>query len=306
MPDTNPNESVQPAAPVHAANPQAQPVMSPQQLAALQQRAAQQAAAQQAATVPAVPAVAPAPLPEREVVSQPVSEQMREEIRLYSHSPLVYWWPVWMGGYILAGISYFGGTSVQIDPNIQSVFYPRADLGVVFILTLFSVIIITNVTVRGLASALVVVTGILVVVVISYFRLWDTILYWFAGLNIYLNTGAYFWISTLMFLTWLITVFIVDHMSYWTIKPGQITQSYVLGASSKSFDTQNITIEKFRSDLFRHWILGMGSGDLRIEAQGAHREDIFLPNVFFIGSKIEEIQKLIATRPTEFGSPTFK
>ncbi len=257
--------------------------------------------------VPA-PAAAPtaAPLPEREVVSQPVSQQAREEIRLYSHSPLIYWWPVWLVGYILAAISYFGGTQVQIDPEINSVFYPSADLGVVFILTLFCVILITNVTVRGLASALVVVSAVLIVVIISYFRLWDRLLYWFAGLNVYLNTGAYFWFATLMFLTWIITVFIVDHMSYWVIKPGQITQNFVLGTSSKSFDTQNITIEKFRSDLFRHWILGMGSGDLRIEVQGAHREDIYLPNVFFIGSKIEEIQNLIATRPTEFGSPTFK
>ena len=311
MPDPNPNVPANPNAPVYTTTPAPQPVMSPQQLAALQQRAAAQ---QQAATVPMVPQpvtpavpVAPvAPVPQREVMSQPVSQQAREEIRLYSHSPLVYWWPVWLVGFILAGISHFEGTQVEIGENVRSVFYPSADLGVVFILTLFCVILITNVTVRGLASALVIVTAILVVVLISFFRLWDTLLYWFAGLNIYLNTGAYFWFATLMFLTWIITVFIVDHMKYWVIKPGQITQSYVLGTASRSWDTQNITIEKFRSDLFRHWILGMGSGDLRIETQGAHREEIFLPNVFFIGSKIEEIQNLIATRPTEFGSPTFK
>jgi hypothetical protein len=207
---------------------------------------------------------------------------------------------------ILAAISHFGGTQVTIANDIQSQFYPRADLGVVFLLTLFCVILITNVTVRGLASALVIVTMVLVVVLLSFFRLWDSILSWFAGLNIYLNSGAYFWFATLMLVTWLVTVFIVDHMSYWTIKPGQITYSAVLGASSKSFDTQNLVFEKFRNDLFRHWILGMGSGDLRIETHGGSREEVFLPNVFFIGSKIGEIQKLIATRPTEFGSATFK
>lgn len=300
MPDPNANVPAQPGAdpavPVYSTT-YPQPVMTPQQLAAIQQRAAQ-----------AMPQEVPpaATLPQREVVSPPVTEQVRQEIRLYSHSPLAYWWPVWLVGFILAGISYFGGHEVQIDPNVRSVFYPSADLGVVFILTLFCVILITNVTVRGIASALVVVCAVLVVVVISYFGIWDPLLYWFAGLNIYLNTGAYFWFATLMFVTWFITVFIVDHMSYWAIKPGQITQNHLLGASSKSFDTQNITIEKFRSDLFRHWILGMGSGDLRIETQGAHREDVFLPNVFFIGSKIGEIQNLIATRPTEFGGATFK
>jgi hypothetical protein len=290
-----------------------QQVMSPQQLAAIQQAAAQQAAMQQGTPTPvvAVPAsaapVAATPVaaaPPREVFSEPVHAQVREEIRIYSHSPLAYWWPVWLVGFILAAISYFGGTEVELAPGIHSVFYPRADLGVAFVLTLFLVILITNVVVRGLASALVIVSVILSVVILGYFRLWDPILSWFAGLNVYLNTGAYFWFSTLMFLTWGITVFVVDHMSYWTIKPGQITESFVLGASSRSFDTQNIVIEKFRDDLFRHWILGMGSGDLRIETQGGHHEEVFLPNVFFIGSKIDEIQKLIATRPTEFGSPT--
>jgi hypothetical protein len=283
--------------------------MSRQQLAAIQQAAAQQAAAQAAAGVAATPqAAAPVAVPAlpREVYSEPVREQIREEVRVYSHSPLAYWWPVWICGFILAAISHFGGMQVAITDDIRSTFYPRADLGVVFLLTLFSVILITNVTVRGLASALAIVTTVLVVVLLSYFQLWDRILTWFAGLNIYLNSGAYFWFATLMFITWAITVFIVDHMSYWTIKPGQITQSYVLGASSKSFDTQNLVFEKFRNDLFRHWILGLGSGDLRIETHGGTREEIFLPNVFFVGSKIDEIQKLIATRPTEFGSPSFK
>ncbi len=50
----------------------------------------------------------------------------------------------------------------------------------------------------------------------------------------------------------------------------------------------------------------MGAGDLRIETQGAQHESIFLPNVLFIGSKIGEIQNLIATRPTEFGGVTLR
>jgi hypothetical protein len=304
MPNLDPNVPAQPNNPTTPAAAYPQPTMSPQQLAALQQQAAAQQAAAQQAAVPM--AAAPAPPPQREVFSEPVKEQVREEIRLYSHSPLAYWWPVWVVGYILAAISYFGGTEVELAPGIHSVFYPRADLGVWFILTLYLVVLISNVAVRGLASVLVIMGVVLTAVLLHVFRLWDPILTWFGGLNIYLNTGAYFWFATLMCLTWLITVFVVDHMSYWTIKPGQITETFVLGASSKSFDTQNMIIEKYRYDLFRHWILGMGSGDLRIETQGGRREEVLLPNVFFIGSKIEEIQKLVATRPTEFGSPTFK
>src|SRR5947209_2086806 len=127
MPEPNANIPAQPAAgpgaPVYPTSPCPQPVTRPQQLAALQQRAEQQAAlgpAPAAAPVVAAPVVPPlaAPPPQREVVSQPVSQQVREEIRLYSHSPLVYWWPVWLVGYILAALSYFGGTRVQIAENV--------------------------------------------------------------------------------------------------------------------------------------------------------------------------------------------
>jgi hypothetical protein len=280
-------------------NPSPPATMSPQQLAALQQAAAAQAAAQPVA--PLTPAD-----PASEVRSEPAMLQRREEIRIYSHSPLAYWWPVWLIGYIMAAISYWGGQEYTLADGVKTVFYPSTDLGVAFILTLFLVILITNVTVRGLASVVVILAVLLAVVLLSYLRVWTSLLTWFSELNVFLNTGAYFWFATLMFITWLVTVFVVDHMSYWTIKPGQVTENFVLGASSRSFDTQNIVIEKFRSDLFRHWILGLGSGDLKIETQGAAREQIHLPNVFFIGSKIGEIQNLIATRPTEFGGATFK
>jgi hypothetical protein len=63
-----------------------------------------------------------------------------------------------------------------------------------------------------------------------------------------------------------------------------------------------MALEKHRDDLFRHWLLGLGSGDLRIRTSGATREQIEVPNVFFIGSKVEVIQRLIAEVPEEPGA----
>jgi hypothetical protein len=138
---------------------------------------------------------------------------------------------------------------------------------------------------------------VLVTVLLAFFGLWDPILAWFGDLKVQLNLGAYFWFSTLMFLVWVLTVFIFDRLSYWRIKPGQITHEFVLGAGSKSYDTENLVLEKFRDDIFRHWVLGMGSGDLHIRPYGAQREEITVPNVLFIGSKIVEVQRLVATQP---------
>jgi hypothetical protein len=132
------------------------------------------------------------------------------------------------------------------------------------------------------------------------------VLGWIGELNIFLNQGAYFWFSTLLFITWALATYVFDRFTYWVIKPGQITREHFWGAGSESYDTENMVLEKRRNDLFRHWILGLGSGDLKIHTYGGRAEEIFIPNVLFVGFKIEAVQRLIAEKPAEFGHPTIK
>lgn len=56
-------------------------------------------------------------------------------------------------------------------------------------------------------------------------------------------------------------------------------------------------LEKRRDDLFRHWLLGLGSGDLQVRTSGATHEQIDVRNVLFISSKVAVIQKFIAEVP---------
>ena len=62
--------------------------------------------------------------------------------------------------------------------------------------------------------------------------------------------------------------------------------------------------EKRRDDLFKHWVLGLGSGDLRIQTYGGRTEEILIPNVMFIGSQVHAIQHLIAMEPNASGHTT--
>ena len=230
----------------------------------------------------------PAPEPEK---PKPVSE-----LKIYSHSSLVYWWPVWTVGYLMAILTYSLGQQYQIGQDSEW-FHASSNPGVFYFLTLLLVILITNVSVRGLASGLLILSVALVTVLLAYFGWWDETFAWFGGLKIHLNFGAYFWFSTLMFLVWAVSVFVVDRMSYWLIKPGQVTHEVVFGTGSKSYDTNGMMLEKHREDLFRHWLLGLGSGDIQIRTTGATKEQIDIPNVLFIGSKIEIMQRLIAEEP---------
>ena len=71
--------------------------------------------------------------------------------------------------------------------------HPSGLLGVVFFLTLFLVIVITNVSVRGTASLVVGLAGVTLALLFLYFGWWQSILGWFGDLNVYLNQGGYFW-----------------------------------------------------------------------------------------------------------------
>lgn len=241
---------------------------------------------------------APQPVVRQEPPPEPEPEH--PELILVSHSPLVYWWPVWVAGYVMAGLTWWYGNPHQVGGEAVRV-HPDSSLGVLFFLVLFLVIVVSNVTVRGYASVTVVLALILVAVLLAYFNLWGGVLGWLGDLNVYLNQGAYFWFATLMFVVWAVTTFVIDRLSYWRITPGQITYVTAFGAGARSYDTENMVLEKRRDDLFRHWILGLGSGDLRIHTYGGRQQEIFVPNVLFIGAKIHAIQHMIATEPGKFG-----
>lgn len=242
-------------------------------------------------------ATPPQPMTAQAVQERPNPPALNyREIVVISHSALLYWWPVWVVGYVMAALTYWQGEPIQIGAT-RNWFYPSSNLGVIFFLTLFLVVVATNTTERGLASALTIVSIVLVTVLLAYLDWWESILTWFGNLKIYLNLGAYFWLSTLVLIVWLLTVFVFDRMSYWRFKPGQVTHEFVLGAEAKSFDTDNMILVEHRDDVFRHWLFAFGAGDMIVKPYGADREEILIPNVLFIGPKVRVIEHMLATEP---------
>lgn len=220
-------------------------------------------------------------------------------IRIYSHSSLLFWWPVWVVGYVMAALTYWHGKEQHVESAGQVLewVHPDNNLGVFYFLTLFFIIMITNFSVRGLASGMVLMGVALLTVVLAWLGWWAEVFHWFGHLTIHLTMGAYFWFSTLLFLTWFLTVFVIDRLSYWEVTPGQLTHKMLFGTGSNSYNAQGMGLEKHRDDIFRHWLLGFGSGDLKIRTSGATREQIDLMNVLFIGSKVAAMQRFIAEVP---------
>lgn len=238
-------------------------------------------------------------LPAEQTVRTPPPSVVRpEEITVYSHSMLFYWWPLWVIGYLFAALTYLEGTTT-LFAEATVIIHPSKNLGVIYTAVFLLVLVMTHATVRGVASLAVITTLLAVTFLFAYLGWWDDVFRAFSGLAIYMNLGFYVFFSTAVLVVWLLSFFVFDRMNYWTFRPGQMIHNMVFGSGAKTYDTHGMMVFKLRDDLFRHWILGIGSGDLHIAATGARKAEFVLPNVLFIGSKIERIQQFVAMQPDE-------
>jgi hypothetical protein len=168
--------------------------------------------------------------------------------------------------------------------------------GVLFATVLMVVIVITNVPMRGMTSFLVILLVILLSVIFALAGWWETILLHLSYLDIRINAGGYLFISGILFAIWLFTFLLFDRQIYMVFEPGQFRVCTEIGGGEHVYDATGMTLEKRRSDLFRHWILGFGSGDLVVKTAGAQAHEFDLPNVLGINSKKQEIEKLLKRR----------
>jgi hypothetical protein len=185
--------------------------------------------------------------------------------------------------------------SAPRDPRLH--IHSGRGFGVLFATVLLLVIVITNVPLRGMWSFMVIFLIVALSIIFALAGWWDTILRQLSYLDIRINAGGYFTISTVLFLIWLFTLLIFDKQIYMVFTPGQFKVCTEVGGGEQVYSTVGMTLERQRSDLFRHWILGLGSGDLIVKTTGAQAHHFEMPNVLFIGRKVQQIEDMVRQIP---------
>ena len=175
------------------------------------------------------------------------------------------------------------------------------DFGVLFCMVLLLVIFITNVPLRGLWSVIVIVLIISLTIILALLHVWETIFEWLGFLDIRINAAGYFVISAGLFIMWLVIFLLFDQQIYMVFTPGQLRVRLEIGQAETAYDTAGMTIQKQRSDLFRHWILGLGSGDLIVTTTGAQSHTFDMPNVLFLGRKVRAIEDMLRSKQVVSG-----
>jgi hypothetical protein len=255
-----------------------------------------------------------------------------EEIRVFGHSNMFYWWPVWLISFILAGLTYLDGHFMAIVPKGSTVEQgevlpgdtrprdivvappgqkvplsaaPSSELsprlrvaannnyGVVFVGALLFVVMATNATLRGQASVVAVAGLIIAGLIVALLGWWDDILRWVGNVDVRMNAEGYLAVGIPLFLMWLFSTFIYDRYVYLIVTRGQVRICQQIGDGEIAVDSSGLLLTKKRNDLFRHWMLGLGSGDLHVKTGGPANLDFEMDNVLFVGWKIARIQTLL-------------
>ncbi len=150
---------------------------------------------------------------------------------------------------------------------------------------LLLVIAITNIPLRGLWSVIVITLILFVSIILAILGKWDEILERLSVLDIRINLGGYILIASVLFVLWLLVFTLFDKQIYMVFTPGQLRVRLEIGEAETAYDTTGMTIQKQRSDLFRHWILGLGSGDLIVRTSGRRRTSLTCLMCCFWGAR---------------------
>jgi hypothetical protein len=263
------------------------------------------------------------------------SEVPPKEIVIISHSTIFYWWPVWLVGFLMAAFTYLSGHVMALVPpgtvaeSAQTVagqegpqdvlvlptgkqlpvdratgmpLQPRLPMavsnspGVIFAVTLCLVIVITNVHMRGLWSVIVILAIAFAAVVLAVTGLWDVILNGLGLIDVHITALGYVFISLFLFAIWALTLLLYDRQMATIFSRGQVRVRKVIGGGETTYDTLGMRVEKHTDDIFRHWLLGFGSGDLTVKTAGTNAAQFEIPNVLFINRKLDLIRRLLLER----------
>src|SRR5947207_5727766 len=266
------------------------------------------------------------PVPVYQVPSPEAQRKRKiDYLIVYGHSNILYWWPVWLVSFILAGWTYFEGNRMAVVPPGTEVRHDQAvpgypepreilvapvgtklvsetdegrqtlpgmtvsrnnSLGVIFVATLLVVAIASTILLRGMVSLIALIVMIAVVIIFAVLGWWDQILWELGRLDIRMNAAGYMAVAIPLFIVWLFVVFVYDRAHYVIFDQGQIRYVLEVGDNEMALQTEGAVVEKKRNDVFRHWLLGFGTGDLVIRVGGPNGQAIELENVVGINRKL--------------------
>lgn len=212
------------------------------------------------------------------------------ELKVYTHSPILYWWPIWMLGFVFGILSLFvSGEGTEAAARVQ---------GQTFVFVLVFVIFSTTVKLRGANSVILGLILAIGAILLATANLSGPIAAFIGGLDIRMSPAFYWFVGVAVFLMWAIMIFGFDKVKFYEIAPGQVRERVFWGTGDRAESGANARCRYLKDDFLRHRMLGLVvTGDIEITLGDG--EIWYLHNVLFAKQKANRINELIVTRPVD-------
>lgn len=236
--------------------------------------------------------------------------QNATEIRIYGHSAIIFWWPVWAYGFICAALTYAQGVPLMLPGSPKPILvHPDAWVGLSFTLLILIVIVATSVRARGV-SALMLLALIGGAATATYFvmkmpGLWTSP----PALLLHMNLAFYLLVSSVLFIVWFVIVFVVDRMSFLRVRGAQVERVQLfdsaMGRAPKTWSVLHIRLARYSDDLIAHKILslgflGFGTSDIdaKLSIFGGGHEQFRVQNVWRATRPLKAVQAAMGQKAT--------
>lgn len=248
-------------------------------------------------------------MPDHAAATAP-APQNSPEIRIYGHSAIIFWWPVWTYGFICAALTYVQGVPLILPDSPKPILvHPSAWVGLSYTLVLLLVIISTSVRARGV-NAIMLLALIAGAAAATYFvmnmpGLWTTP----PNILLHMNLAFYLLVSSILFIVWFVIVFFVDRMSFLRVRGAQVERVQLfgsaLGRAPKTWSVLHIRLARYSDDLIAHKILalgflGLGTSDIdaKLSIFGGGHEQFRIDNVWRAKRPLQAVQAAMGQKAT--------
>ena len=210
-------------------------------------------------------------------------------MKVYTHSPILYWWPIWILGFLFYFLQATGMVGELVNQKV---------LGLMFVFTLAFVIFSTTVRLRGANSVIFGLILLIGFILLTFANLSGPIADFLARLDIRMSNMFYLVTAVLIFVQWSLMIFGFDKVRYWEVVPGQLHERVFWGSGDRAESGANARCRYRSDDFLRHRILGLVvTGD--IEVTLGDGEVWHMHNVIFAKQRTRRMNELIVTRPVD-------
>jgi hypothetical protein len=231
------------------------------------------------------------------------------EVRVYPHSPILYWWVVWAYGFFCALLTYAQGETFTIGGGKPLLIHPQAWVGVSFTLLLLFTALATTVKARGIGSILLLLLLAAAAAGTQFVMSIEGLFKTPPAILVHMNLAFYMMVSSALFVVWVVIIFVVDGLSFWRFRGAQIERvqrfASILGRAPESYSVMHVRLTRYSDDILAHkilglGILGLGTSDIegKIAIFGGGNEVFRIEHVWRASSSLRQIQAMMGPKAT--------